>query len=212
DADRPASSSLEAADGPDTGPANVAPSGPGGSTASAPPPPEPASASTDAVDLAEIDQAIADDLDGLVPGGYESVDDVLQGVFEEVATLVQEAENAPAVVHPAAETKPADPGETPPAAAPAPSEAATPKPAKTDRDPAPPADAPPEPTERMVELKRKARSVWSAVEPTVVVVLKGANYPLRFLPDPVRQIVDWIALTLVFWVPITWVIALLVIG
>ena len=46
----------------------------------------------------------------------------------------------------------------------------------------------------------------------MVRVLEGVNYPLRLLPDPARQIVDWIALTLVFWVPITWVIALFVIG
>ena len=190
---------------------DLAPQEPSGSTAS---PLEPAGASTQIVDMAQLDQAIAEDVDTLMPGGYESVDDVLQGVFEEVATLVQEAENAPAVVHGSAEHKPAAPVPAPAdpaAAAPASAGARPPEPADTD-PPGQREKAPPEPTDRIVELKRRALSVWSVAEPTVVRVLEGVNYPLRLLPDPMRQIVDWIALTLVFWVPITWVIALFVIG
>ena len=213
-ANQPAPPPPEMLDAPEA-PAGVvpdlAPPEPGGSTAS---PLEPAAASTQVVDMAQLDQAIAEDIDTLMPGGYESVDDVLQGVFEEVATLVQEAENAPAVVHGSAEQKPAAP-------VPAPADPAAGAPASAGARPLEPADtdppgqreeAPAEPTDSIVELKRRALSVWSVAEPTVVRVLEGVNYPLRLLPDPARQIVDWIALTLVFWVPITWVIALFVIG
>ena len=49
---------------------------------------------------------------------------------------------------------------------------------------------------------------WAIVRPAVIAALVGLNYPLRLLPDPLRQIVDWIALTLIFWVPIVWALAL----
>ena len=132
----------------------------------------------------------------------------------EIIALVQEAENVPAVVVGSAEQKPAAPvpaAADPAAGAPASAGARPPEPADTD-PPGKREEPPAEPTDRIVELKRRALSVWSVAEPTVVRVLVGVNYPLRLLPDPVRQIVDWIALTLVFWVPITWVIALFVIG
>jgi len=43
-------------------------------------------------------------------------------------------------------------------------------------------------------------------------VLREASYPLRLLPSGVRPVVDWIALSLVFWVPIVWVVAFLIVG
>ena len=46
----------------------------------------------------------------------------------------------------------------------------------------------------------------------VMRLLLWMNYPLRFLPDQARVIVEWIALSLVFWVPIVWLIALLLVG
>ena len=50
------------------------------------------------------------------------------------------------------------------------------------------------------------------IEPHIVAVLRGVNYPLRFVPAKARPIVDWLALSLVFWVPIVWIMALFVIG
>ena len=47
------------------------------------------------------------------------------------------------------------------------------------------------------------------IEPVAVPVLRRVNYPLRYVPQTLRPIVDWIALSLLFWVPIVWVIALL---
>ena len=47
------------------------------------------------------------------------------------------------------------------------------------------------------------------IEPVAVPVLRRVNYPLRYVPQTLRPIVDWIALSLLFWVPIVWAIALL---
>jgi hypothetical protein len=47
------------------------------------------------------------------------------------------------------------------------------------------------------------------IEPVAVPVLRRVNYPLRYVPQNLRPIVDWIALSLLFWVPIVWAIALL---
>ncbi len=47
------------------------------------------------------------------------------------------------------------------------------------------------------------------IEPIAVPVLRRVNYPLRYVPQTLRPIVDWIALSLLFWVPIVWAIALL---
>ncbi|MCH7846776.1 MAG: hypothetical protein IIB53_00310 [Planctomycetes bacterium] len=47
------------------------------------------------------------------------------------------------------------------------------------------------------------------IEPVAVPVLRRVNYPLRYVPQTMRPIVDWIALSLLFWVPIVWAIALL---
>lgn len=52
----------------------------------------------------------------------------------------------------------------------------------------------------------------SGPPPPAVKVLLWMNYPLRVLPPSVRLIVDWIALSLIFWVPIVWLVALLVVG
>jgi hypothetical protein len=43
-------------------------------------------------------------------------------------------------------------------------------------------------------------------------VLQAISYPLRFVPPPLRPIVDWVALSLVFWVPIVWIVALFLVG
>ncbi|MCH8150897.1 MAG: hypothetical protein IH830_00815 [Planctomycetes bacterium] len=57
-----------------------------------------------------------------------------------------------------------------------------------------------------------AHAVWSAAEPHVVSVLRWMNSPLRHVPPSARPAVDWIALSLVFWVPIVWLIALFAVG
>ena len=62
-----------------------------------------------------------------------------------------------------------------------------------------------------VATARLARfqGAWQRIEPVAIPVLRRVNYPLRHVPQKLRPIVDWIALSLLFWVPIVWVIALL---
>ncbi len=53
---------------------------------------------------------------------------------------------------------------------------------------------------------------WRLVRPMVIVTLGLVSFPLRFVPASLRPILDWIALSLIFWVPITWMIAMFLIG
>ncbi|MHC4106832.1 MAG: hypothetical protein ACYSTY_01975 [Planctomycetota bacterium] len=195
----------------------------------------PASATAhEAVD--QVDQAIAEDLDALLQGGYESVDDVLRGVFEEQATLVQPADDAPAVVQ---SSDPAREEETPAASEPAPAPEAPPIASAFDQPPADPAvvtmsepdsrsspqpepraepreptaePGPPQQARQPRERSGGAGMLWRTARPVVMVTLGLVNFPLRFVPASLRPIVDWIALSLVFWVPITWMIAMFLIG
>ena len=100
------------------------------------------------------------------------------------------------------------------------------------RDPAPPpveevappepaaaapecAAAPPAPAESSAEpepIAKSGPSLAHRVETGLITVLRAANYPRRYLPPPVQPVVDWVALTLVFWVPIVWAIAIFVVG
>ncbi len=52
----------------------------------------------------------------------------------------------------------------------------------------------------------------SGLQAILIEVLAILGYPLRFVPPSVRPLVDWVALSLVFWVPIVWVIALFMVG
>ncbi|MHC4082518.1 MAG: hypothetical protein ACYSU2_14485, partial [Planctomycetota bacterium] len=49
-------------------------------------------------------------------------------------------------------------------------------------------------------------------KPPLIRTLEWMNAPRRHLPPPARVIVDWVALSLVFWVPIVWLFALIVVG
>lgn len=191
----------------------------------------------EAVDQVEqVDQAIAEDLDTLLQGSYESVDDVLRGVFEDQATLVQPADDAPAVVQSA---EPPRRVETPAASEPAPepqsppSAIATGQPAADDAaagvgepdsrgDPEPEfpgkprkPSADPRPLQQARQPRERSSGawmLWTSVRPMVMVTLGLVSFPLRFVPASLRPILDWIALSLVFWVPITWMIAMFLIG
>ena len=46
----------------------------------------------------------------------------------------------------------------------------------------------------------------------VVQLLQWVNYPLRSMPPTGRVVVDWIALSLVFWGAIVWIFALVMVG
>ncbi|MEE9130078.1 MAG: hypothetical protein V3T84_08675 [Phycisphaerales bacterium] len=81
--------------------------------------------------------------------------------------------------------------------------------AKDDEDPRPSQTE--ELKEAAVAAARFARlhGALQRIEPVAVPVLRRVNYPLRYVPQTLRPIVDWIALSLLFWVPIVWAIALL---
>lgn len=81
--------------------------------------------------------------------------------------------------------------------------------AKDDEDPRAPQTE--ELKEAAVAAVRFARlhGALQRIEPVAVPVLRRVNYPLRYVPETLRPIVDWIALSLLFWVPIVWAIALL---
>ena len=51
-----------------------------------------------------------------------------------------------------------------------------------------------------------------AGDPLIVTVLRRLNYPLRVLPPSSRMVVDWVAWSLILWVPVVWAIAIVVVG
>ena len=55
--------------------------------------------------------------------------------------------------------------------------------------------------QRPTALKRLS----AALAKPIVAALVIANYPLRFLPRSFRPAIDWIALSLLVWVPIVWI-------
>jgi len=73
---------------------------------------EPASGSGEASALSQADQALAKDLDALMQGDFESIDAVLDGVFEEQAVLVQATEHTKAKTPKQMETESAASRET----------------------------------------------------------------------------------------------------
>ncbi len=55
-------------------------------------------------------------------------------------------------------------------------------------------------------------TLWARVEPGVGALFEWVNYPMRFLPQSGRPVINWLALSLLLWAPIVWLIALLVVG
>lgn len=132
-------------------------------------------------------------------GDFDSVDEVLEGVFDDVA----------AVVGPGAE------GAVPSAGAAAPEDdpdADTDDPSAMDdvlealgvphldREDDRPAAARPSPSAAAPAV------AWMHLEPRLRGALALLNLPLRGLPDWSRVAVDWLAVTLVFWATVVWVV------
>ncbi len=61
-----------------------------------------------------------------------------------------------------------------------------------------------------IVVRRPVREYLTRLEPVARLVLSQLNYPLRLLPRRARTVVDFIALTLIFWVPIVWIVALFI--
>jgi hypothetical protein len=211
--------------------------------------------------LSKIDQAIAADADALLQGDFETIDAVLEGVFEEQAALVQMNDKSPAanprafassrvataVTKPAVEQPPkppeqvdAAPAEQTPAldAAQSDERAAEPALAAEAVEPATAtcnevamtvadaavaaieasnsapsdADLAPQPPMPLPQVhgggRGRGRGLMSMGKNAAVAMLMAINYPLRFVPAAQRPIIDWVALSLLGWVPIVWVLAL----
>ncbi len=67
------------------------------------------------------------------------------------------------------------------------------------------------PAERKNKWLERVQAAIEIIEPPLITVLSGLNYPLRKIPKKLRPAMDWLALSLVFWVPIVWVLALFVV-
>lgn len=244
--------------------------------------------------LSEVDKALADDISNLVPDDFESIDAVLNAVFEESAAVVQSDDHGSAVVRntmfeasesglndeqtdrpladapddagpadspdasaefaestaaavpePPAEPKqpsPVAPSHVPPASssgddagqsgdAQGPTHAGAPPAAAPADDPAPaasgtspddsPATAPPDDADNTGVINpASVLQVWrERIKPAVRPITRRARrwtfgmlkmlaWPLAVSPRGVRVAVSWLALTLVFWVPVVWVLVL----
>jgi hypothetical protein len=59
---------------------------------------------------------------------------------------------------------------------------------------------------RDIAKNRIVPSLLATLKRGVIGVLTIVNYPLRFVPQSQRPMVDWIALSLVGWVPVVWIL------
>lgn len=207
--------------------------------------------------LTKIDQAIAADADALLQGDFETIDAVLEGVFEEQAALVQMDDKSPAAnpramaasraaaAPPQAPIAPRIEAPAPPVelsipsaaevaatAASAQSEEFSATPAEAEFDPVAASQAEPAApaiaqTPAIAHARDESaapaadgggKSKFKLAAPSlpivpllkrgVVGVLMIINFPLRFVPASQRPMVDWIALSLLGWVPVVWVLVL----
>jgi hypothetical protein len=213
-------------------------------------------------ELASVDESTAAELDTLLSAGFDTVDDVLQVVFDKQASKVgapslaadsieavapgtsvtvevpvapvaqaipapaKEAPKvavvaAPTVVvapiptgpkaQPAATQVPASKASAPPAPVAASSaspslasnKTASPAPTAAVEQPNSPPVATPPPKKPLIEL-------FVRMDAPLRATLSQLNYPLRFMPPAARRTVDFVALTMVIWVPIVWFVALFV--
>lgn len=218
-----------AAAGEETGPALAAP------------PPsdddEPSAASrplvTGASTLQQIDDLLAGDAEELLAGNFATVsavlDDAEPNQGEVVAGTGPEDEPA-ATPGPAASSRPGldddsslmggtfeepEPGSEPgsvllPASSIPQTHPATEDAAPVDQEP--PGIPIPDPIDPHEDLLPDPARVPNGIVRLVVAALRIMGLPLTFVPPRFRPIVDWVALSLVFWVPIVWVVALFVVG
>jgi hypothetical protein len=219
------------------------------------PPRAPATHATPSEALRDADGSLAEDVESLLAGNFDTVSEVLDDDFGRPMAVAVDADDAPAdpTSEPpsvregtyddrAAEAADVEEAESallpvrtgtiprganagddaPPAAAPR----IAPEPARVtaDREPGPvaahkdasPADAPAGAVEPASDSDILEPSLHLALlahaAPALLMLLSALALPLRFVPTGIRPLVDWLALSLVFWVPIVWVIAVFAIG
>ena len=92
--------------------------------------------------------------------------------------------------------------------------ATSPRPARNVGEPEPViATAPPTPRRARKPLEAFAvlRQALQTIAAPFGIVLKLLSKPLDMVPPKARDIVDWVALSLIVWVPIVWIFALLIV-
>jgi hypothetical protein len=198
--------------------------------------------------LEQLDDEIAENVDKMLHGEFESVDELLEGGFDEPAPVPPDpdegarASSETGVVSEIAVAAPPDEGSAEPAAAnkgegvvdprdfidlggsgpeSTPAEEPQPPPTLDEETPStaeePEILAKPDPApEPEAEPVGAAAPQEPAAQPQfmafLIRLLEWMNVPRRYLPPTARVIVDWVALSLVFWVPVVWLFALLFVG
>ncbi len=159
----------------------------------------------DVLDIVEKEMPVDDDSAIADPADFVGI----VGIDEEPTTeppTVEEPPAPPVAEEPPAEESPAEPVEESP---PTPVEESPPTPVE-ESPPAPVEEAPPAPgRDRPAESEPTPSPAGHSL---IVTVLTRLNYPLRALPPSGRVIVDWVAWSLIFWVPVVWAIAIVVVG
>lgn len=175
------------------------PASPEPETAAAPP-----AASAADVSLEALDETIAEEVEDLFSGDYQSIDDL------EGPTPTEPSSETPALDDPALDDEQA--ADPLPAAPVVPTPPADPA-AAPDAQPAIAAAAAASPEEPApVPGRRRLAVAAGAVLDRIAGVLQVVNHPVRALPPSARVVVDWLALSLLLWVPIVWLIAVFVVG
>jgi len=141
-------------------------------------------AETDArPDLEQLDEALAVDVERLLHGSVEEVEEVLDGLFEETAASAIDARVVSRPARPSPALRPevaAAPAVAPPVPVPS---ATRPAVDRTSVTPVPPSDG--------------LRDVLGLI-----------NAPIHWLGPTGRRAIDWLAITLLLWVPVIWIIIL----
>ncbi len=188
--------------------------------------------STEEKTIQQVDAALADEVGDLLGGLTDAVDEVMRDSVDP-ATLIEPppTDNEHDVVWDAPEPNavraaaPAAPSPDAQVASRAPAKEADTTPAA----PKPPKDEP-DPDEKAVDAhdssladddacevvapaeSEERSGLWAKIEPPLIAILRPASYPMRFVPSSMKPVVDWVALSLVIWVPIVWVLAVFVLG
>lgn len=185
-----------------------------------------------AADQLNLDAAIAEEAEAMLDADFESVSDVLDGAMDAHAGEVQAfaAEGATAMSASAAAAKvtgaaefveaatsepiprAAERAKTEEPAQPQPKEAAVAQTAAATTEPEPsekisPTEKAPRPAQEPAAKSPRGRSRWDIALWPLFQLLLGLNFPLRWVPPKLRPVLDVLALSLVFWIPIVWALA-----
>lgn len=188
--------------------------------------------STEENTIQQVDAALADEVGELLGGLTDAVDDVMRDSVDP-ATIIEPppTDNEHDIMWDAPEPNavraaaPAEPSPDTQMASRAPAKEADTTPAapeqlkdKTDPDEKAAdshdsSSADDEACKVVAPAESEERSgLWAKIEPPLIAILRPVSYPMRFVPSSMKPVVDWVALSLVIWVPIVWVLAVFVLG